>query len=99
MGAKLVLKELYETINQIANEARVLDNPSPIILREKAKKYSVPNDLGVLLFHTKVTARSPEATVDDVNKLDDEIKKVREYMKGRSLYRIDRNIVQIQEFL
>jgi phosphoenolpyruvate carboxykinase (ATP) len=100
MGAKLVLKELYETINQIANEARVLDNPSPIILREKAKKYSVPNDLGVLLFHTKVTARSPEATVDDVNKLDadmknqlvDEIKKVREYMKGRSLYRIDRNI-------
>jgi len=94
------LKELYEAINQIASEAKVLDNPSPLVLREKAKRYSVTNDLGLLLFHTKVTARSPEATVDNVNNLDysekirliDEMKKVKEYVKSKSLYRVDRNI-------
>ena len=94
------MKELYEAINQIASEAKVLDNPSPLVLREKAKRYSVTNDLGLLLFHTKVTARSPEATVDNVNNLDysekirliDEMKKVKEYVKSKSLYRVDRNI-------
>jgi len=94
------LEELSEIIKQIAREVRTVDNPSPLSLREKASKYAIPNDLGVLLFHTKVTARSPESTIDDVNKLGDgekrelfnEMERVREYLKNRTLYRIDRNI-------
>ncbi|MEM3637110.1 MAG: phosphoenolpyruvate carboxykinase [Conexivisphaerales archaeon] len=94
------MKELIDYLDEILNGVKIIDNPPPPILRERAGRYSVKNDLGVLLFHTKVTARSPESTVDNVNSLQDEekkdlleeMKRIKGYLSGKILYRIDRNI-------
>lgn len=94
------MKEFRDLIEDALKNAEMIENPSKLFLREKALNYSIKNNLGVLLFHTKVTARIPEATIDDVNSVDEEKKKdvirelqsVGEYVKSKRFYRIDRNI-------
>lgn len=92
------MRELREIAEDICASKEVIDNPSIMSLREMSSHYSVKNNLDVLLFHTKERARSPHATIGNINVLNDniknkvikEIEKVRNYVKNKKLIIVDR---------
>jgi len=91
---------------KLLDGSEAVDNPRVSQLREAAKHYSVPNTEGVLTFHSKTTARSPDATIDNVNVSTEEVKEgiqkeldaLREYVKGRKFYVLDRSVAMSRRF-
>jgi phosphoenolpyruvate carboxykinase (ATP) len=94
------VKEFGELVGRVMEKAVIISNPGVASLRAQSAKYSVPNELGLLLFHTKVSARSPESTVDDVNALDEkragelreELGRVESFITGKRLICVERSI-------
>lgn len=94
------MEEFREKIEEIIRKAKSIYNPNPNELKEKALSYSVKNKNGYLLFHTKIKARVPKNTIENINvlskeeklKIIEELEKIEEYLCGKRLYVIDRNI-------
>ncbi len=87
-------------IDAIEEKARLIENPGIPWLRSRASKYSIQNDFGVPLFHSKVCARMPDATIEDVNSapvevkrsVEEELRMVMEYVSNREFIAIDAGI-------
>ncbi|MHA1593232.1 MAG: phosphoenolpyruvate carboxykinase [Candidatus Baldrarchaeia archaeon] len=100
------MREMRDFINEVLKEATLIENPKETFLENASKGYAVPNKLGVLLFHTRVRARSPQKTIENVNllpeeekkKIIEELEKVREFLRGKKLIVVDRNIGNTDRF-
>jgi phosphoenolpyruvate carboxykinase (ATP) len=100
------VEQLRILADEVVQREDLIDNPRTPVLREMSSRYSMQNEFGCLLFHTKVSARSPDVTVEDVNRVDqsvrekilNEINEVRKYLKEKRLIRVDRSIGTSKRF-
>ncbi|MBI4258578.1 MAG: phosphoenolpyruvate carboxykinase [Thaumarchaeota archaeon] len=91
---------LGEEAWKLLGQCREIDNPRVSLLQEAARQHSVPNNDGLLVFHSRITARSPDVTVDNVNaagedvrkRVREEVKALQEYIRGRDFYIVDRSV-------
>lgn len=91
-------REIIENfINNLTG--RLIEDPSTVKLREKAKSYSIPNSDGIMLFHTKIKARQPKANIiegiDPEDRVLEGVERVETALnkyKSRDFYVINRKI-------
>jgi phosphoenolpyruvate carboxykinase (ATP) len=94
VNAREVIENFVSSLN-----GRLIEDPSTVKLREKAKSYSVPNEDSILLFHTKIKARQPKANIieglDPKERVEEGVERVREALRkhrSRDFYVINRKI-------
>ncbi len=74
---------------------RIIDNPSPDKLWEMSKKHSLPNNLNLPLFHSKIKSRSAKFTKNyEVNDPEAQryIKGVQEFIDSHDMIKIDSRV-------
>lgn len=93
---RLNSKENQEKYEEIFKNARLI-KPSEGELRNLAREKQIVNKYNILAFYTRTKARSPLKTFNDVNaisienqnRIEQEIKEVREYLKRKELICIE----------
>ncbi len=94
------MEAVARILRALEDRARLVRNPGVSWLRREASRYAVPNEWGVPLFRSRVCARMPDATIEDVNKLEggeaarleEELRRVEEYVSSREFIVVDSSI-------
>ncbi|MDG7040514.1 MAG: phosphoenolpyruvate carboxykinase (ATP) [Nitrososphaerota archaeon] len=85
-----------ELFHYIREHGRIIVNPGEPLIEREAARFSIANNMGIMAFNSKVKARSPDKTVEDINALttqpDDIFESVRRAAGTGSYYLIDRAI-------
>ncbi len=77
------------------SKERVVDNPTSEKLWEMSKEFSIPNNLGLPLFHSKIKSRSAKFTqIYDANDPEAEryITKVQDFIDSHNMIKVDAKV-------
>ncbi|MEB3779787.1 MAG: phosphoenolpyruvate carboxykinase [Desulfurococcales archaeon] len=94
------MDEIRGLVDHLESRSRIIRNPSYSWLKAHASKYAIKNDFGIPLFHSRVCARMPDATIDDVNKAPGDVKayilaeinELKKYIMGKTFIAVDRAV-------
>jgi len=96
------MAKIDELFNYIREHGKVIVNPGEPLIESEAARFSVPNEMGIMAFNSKVKARSPNKTVEDINALtvqpDETFESVKRAARTGHYYLIDRAIGSSQSF-
>ncbi len=94
VNTRKIIEEFVQNI-----KGRLIEDPSTVKLREKAKSYSIPNNDGILVFHTRVKARQPKANIvegmDPEERVEESVNKIEKALSeayNMDFYVINRRI-------